>query len=120
MPCVKRHTKHFILILFGSPHRSIPTDAQYLKVVYSAEYPVFPADLAGRSFSRVLGTSQSCLELFLVELVRQPDAQFTSALNPIGYFIQFGEWGVTMGQLLSIPMMLIGLLLIIRSKPVSA
>ena len=56
----------------------------------------------------------------IVELVRQPDAQFTSALNPIGYVIQFGEWGVTMGQLLSIPMMLIGLLLIIRSKPVSA
>ena len=67
MPCVKRHTKHFILILFGSPHHSIPTDAQYLKVVYSAEYPVFPADLAGRSFSRVLGTSQSCLELFLLK-----------------------------------------------------
>jgi phosphatidylglycerol:prolipoprotein diacylglycerol transferase len=56
----------------------------------------------------------------IVELVRQPDAQFTSALNPIGYVIQFGEWGLTMGQLLSIPMILIGLFLIIRSKPVSA
>ncbi|MGB1601199.1 MAG: 3'-5' exonuclease, partial [Promethearchaeia archaeon] len=28
---------------------------------------MFPADLAGRSFSRVLGTSQSCLELFLLK-----------------------------------------------------
>jgi len=56
----------------------------------------------------------------IVELVRQPDAQFTFALNLVGYVIQFGEWGLTMGQLLSLPMILIGLFLIIRSKPVSA
>jgi len=56
----------------------------------------------------------------IVELVRQPDAQFTSALNPIGYVIQYGEPGTTMGHPLSIPLILISLLLIIRSKPVSA
>ena len=55
----------------------------------------------------------------IVELVRQPDAQFTSVLNPIGYVIQFGDWGITMGQLLSIPMVLIGLILMIRAKAIS-
>jgi len=53
--------------MYNFQDTSIPADAEYLKVVYSAEYPVFPADLAGRSFSRVLGTSQSCLELFLLK-----------------------------------------------------
>jgi len=53
--------------MYNFQDTSIPADAEYLKVVYSADYPVFPADLAGRSFSRVLGTSQSCLELFLLK-----------------------------------------------------
>jgi phosphatidylglycerol:prolipoprotein diacylglycerol transferase len=56
----------------------------------------------------------------IIELVRRPNTQFTSSLNPIGYVIQFGEWRLTMGQLLSIPMILIGLILISHSKPVSA
>ena len=47
-----------------------------------------------------------------VELFRQPDAQFGSPENPVGYIVQFDTWGLTMGQLLSLPMLLAGLALI--------
>jgi phosphatidylglycerol:prolipoprotein diacylglycerol transferase len=49
---------------------------------------------------------------YFVEFFRVPDAQFFSADNPFGFAYSFGEFGVTMGQTLSIPMILIGLLLI--------
>lgn len=45
---------------------------------------------------------------FLVEFVRQPDAQFVSAGNPLGLAWQIGGYGLTMGQMLSLPMILIG------------
>ena len=47
----------------------------------------------------------------LVELFRQPDAQFQSQSNPLGFFFQIGEFGLTMGQILSIPMVIIGFIL---------
>ena len=53
----------------------------------------------------------------IVQLAHQPDAQFTSDLNSIGRIIQFGDWGLTMRQLLSLPMILIGITLITLSKP---
>ena len=56
------------------------------------------------------------LSRFLVEFVRQPDAQFTSPNNPVGYALQIGGAGMTMGQLLSVPMVALGLWLITRSK----
>ncbi|WP_425091273.1 prolipoprotein diacylglyceryl transferase [Tropicimonas sp. S265A] len=59
---------------------------------------------------------------FVVELVRQPDAQFVSAENPVGYALQF--WangpGLTMGQLLSLPMIALGLWLVLRARPAPA
>ena len=53
---------------------------------------------------------------FLVELVRQPDAQFQGPNNPIGYALHLGDWGLTMGQLLSIPMILAGLYFCVRAN----
>ena len=47
-----------------------------------------------------------------VELFRQPDAQFMTADNPIGHALHFGTWGLTMGQVLSLPMIFAGLVLI--------
>lgn len=46
-----------------------------------------------------------------VELFRQPDAQFVTADNPIGHALQFGDWGLTMGQILSLPMVAGGIVL---------
>ncbi|RYH01430.1 prolipoprotein diacylglyceryl transferase [Salipiger sp. IMCC34102] len=49
---------------------------------------------------------------FVIEFVRQPDAQFQSPTNPLGWALDFGTWGLTMGQILSIPMFLFGCTLI--------
>jgi phosphatidylglycerol:prolipoprotein diacylglycerol transferase len=53
---------------------------------------------------------------FLVEFVRQPDAQFVTEGNPIGWAVQVGSLGLTMGQLLSLPMIAVGLWFIFRAK----
>ena len=52
----------------------------------------------------------------LVEFVRQPDEQFTSATDTVGYAIQFGGAGITQGQLLSLAMIAVGALFLIRSR----
>ncbi|SFA98982.1 Prolipoprotein diacylglyceryl transferase [Poseidonocella pacifica] len=57
------------------------------------------------------------LARFLVELVRQPDAQFMSPDNPVGYALQLGSFGLTMGQILSLPMIALGVWLILRVSP---
>jgi len=49
------------------------------------------------------------LSRFIVEFFRQADDQFITLDNPMGYVIQMGQAGVTMGQILSLPMLLIGL-----------
>ncbi|MDK3073200.1 prolipoprotein diacylglyceryl transferase [Sedimentitalea sp. JM2-8] len=56
------------------------------------------------------------LARFLVEFVRQPDAQFVSPGNPLGLAWQVGGYGLTMGQILSLPMIALGLLLVLRSR----
>lgn len=50
-----------------------------------------------------------------VEMFRQPDAQFQTPTNPLGYAVQMGELGVTMGQIMSLPMIALGLYLILAS-----
>ena len=54
---------------------------------------------------------------FMIEFVRQPDAQFTSPTNPIGWAYDFGTWGLTQGQALSIPMILAGVILVYLTRP---
>ncbi len=58
------------------------------------------------------------LARFAVEIVRQPDAQFVGPANPLGLAWQVGGYGLTMGQLLSLPMILLGLFLIRRARRV--
>ena len=53
---------------------------------------------------------------FLVEFVRQPDAQFVSPGNPLGLAWHVGGWGLTMGQMLSLPMIAVGLWFLIRAR----
>ena len=52
---------------------------------------------------------------FFVEYFRVPDQQFFSEDNPYGFAFRLGEYGVTMGQSLSLPMILVGVILCIRS-----
>ena len=53
---------------------------------------------------------------FAVEFARQPDAQFVSAGNPLGLALEMGGYGLTMGQLLSVPMIALGLYLIRQAR----
>ena len=61
-------------------------------------------------FLAVYGAARAFVELF-----RQPDAQFVTVDNPIGHALHFGGWGLTMGQILSLPMLLVGSILILRA-----
>ncbi|MCF6444079.1 prolipoprotein diacylglyceryl transferase [Nereida sp. MMG025] len=53
---------------------------------------------------------------FCVEFFRQPDFQFRTDDNPLGLALHIGGYGFTMGQLLSLPMIAIGLWLFLRSR----
>jgi len=69
--------------------------------------------LAGTFFA-VYGAAR-----LLVEFVRQPDAQFVSEGNPLGLALHWQGWGLTMGQILSLPMLVVGVAVIVmaRRKP---
>ncbi len=56
------------------------------------------------------------LARFIVEFFRQPDAQFITPDNPLGLAFHLGGYGLTMGQILSLPMLLFGLYLILRAR----
>src|SRR6056297_3260770 len=56
------------------------------------------------------------LARFLVEFVRQPDAQFVSPGNPLGLAWHIGGYGLTMGQILSLPMIAFGVAMILRAR----
>ncbi len=53
---------------------------------------------------------------FVVEFARQPDPQFISPGNPLGLAVHLNGVGLTMGQLLSLPMIALGLWLILRAR----
>lgn len=60
---------------------------------------------------------------FTVEFFRQADAQFITPDNPLGHVIGGPVWGLSMGQVLSLPMLVIGLgfaLFALRRPPVAA
>ncbi len=60
------------------------------------------------------------LSRMFVELFRVADAQFITPENPLGHVIGGPVWGLSMGQLLSLPMVLIGLFFILRARRASA
>jgi phosphatidylglycerol:prolipoprotein diacylglycerol transferase len=53
---------------------------------------------------------------FIVEFFRQADAQFITLDNPMGYAVQFGGLGLSMGQLLSLPMIAFGFAMVAWAK----
>jgi phosphatidylglycerol:prolipoprotein diacylglycerol transferase len=44
-----------------------------------------------------------------VEIFRNPDAQYITLDNPSGFVVGFADYGLTMGQVLSLPMLVVGL-----------
>lgn len=55
------------------------------------------------------------LSRFIVEFFRQPDAQFVTTGNPLGLAWHIGGYGLTMGQMLSLPMIALGMFFIWRA-----
>lgn len=53
---------------------------------------------------------------FFVEFFRQPDAQFVTAGNPLGLAWELGGFGLTMGQILCVPMIAVGVYFIMRAR----
>ncbi len=56
------------------------------------------------------------LARFVVEFVRQPDAQFIGPGNPLGLAWHVEGWGLTMGQILSLPMIAFGIGMILWAR----
>jgi phosphatidylglycerol:prolipoprotein diacylglycerol transferase len=56
------------------------------------------------------------LSRFVVEIFRQADAQFITPENPLGHVIQLAGFGLSMGQLLSLPMIAAGVWLAMRAR----
>lgn len=56
------------------------------------------------------------LARFAVEFVRQPDAHFIAPGNPLGLAWHVNGIGLTMGQLLCLPMIAVGIFMIHRSR----
>jgi len=78
-----------------------------LWLVYRRGWLKTPGALTG-VFLAIYGAAR-----FAVEFVRQPDLQFVTVDNPIGFAIALSpSIGLTMGQILSLPMLLAGLILI--------
>ena len=53
---------------------------------------------------------------YIVEFFREADPQFITLDNPLGYVYSFGSFGLSMGQFLSVPMILVGLLMVVLSS----
>jgi phosphatidylglycerol:prolipoprotein diacylglycerol transferase len=53
---------------------------------------------------------------FFVEVFRQADPQYITADNPMGYVLRLGDAGLSMGQLLSLPMIFGGLLILVLAR----
>lgn len=79
-------------------------------VIWRAGWLRFPGRTAGLFFAGY-GLSR-----FVVEFFRQPDAQFVSPGNSLGLAFHLGGYGLTMGQILSLPMIFVGLWFMIRAK----
>ncbi len=81
-----------------------------LTLAYKRGWLKKPGQLTGLFFAGY-GVSR-----FIVEFFRQADAQFITPENPWGHVVGLGQAGVTMGQLLSLPMIAIGIAVIIWAR----
>lgn len=106
-PCARHPSQLYEAALEG-----LLLGAVILYLVYRRGWLKVPGRIAGVFFTGY------GLARFTVEYFRQADFQFITPENPMGYALHWAGYGVTMGQLLSLPMVAIGVLffLIARRK----
>lgn len=103
-PCVRHASQIYEAILEG-----LILFVILIYLAFKKEILKHPGFIAGMFFIGY-GLSRCFVELF-----RQPDEQFQTPSNPLGFFIQIGDHGLTMGQVLSFPMVILGLLMCLTS-----
>ena len=103
-PCVRHASQIYEAILEG-----LILFVILIYLAFKKEMLKHPGFIAGIFFIGY-GLSRCFVELF-----RQPDEQFQTPSNPLGFFIQIGDHGLTMGQMLSFPMVILGLLMCLTS-----
>lgn len=81
-----------------------------LVLVWRYDWLKIPGQIAGLFFAGY-GSAR-----FFVEFYRQADPQFITPDNPLGYVIGSGSIGLSMGQLLSLPMIVIGIGVIVWAR----
>ncbi|KAJ1938565.1 DNA-directed DNA polymerase alpha catalytic subunit pol1, partial [Linderina macrospora] len=67
LPIIRRFDCKPVVRKYAFEIAGVPSEAEYLKVVYSFTQPALPADMKGTTFERTFGTSYSALELFLLK-----------------------------------------------------
>ena len=105
VPCARHPSQ-----LYQAGLEGLLLGAVLLWMVYRSRALQFPGRVAGVFF---LGYG---IARFVVELFRQADPQFITPDNPWGHVIGGAEFGITMGQTLSLPMIVLGLVLIALSR----
>ena len=98
VPCARHPSQ-----LYEAGLEGLVLGAVLLVLVYRHGWLKVPGQTAGLFFAGY-GVARFCVEYF-----RQADFQFITPDNPMGYALHWEGWGVTMGQLLSLPMVAIGL-----------
>jgi phosphatidylglycerol:prolipoprotein diacylglycerol transferase len=88
-PCVRHASQIYEAILEG-----LILFVILIYLAFKKEMLKHPGFIAGIFFTGY-GLSRCFVELF-----RKPDEQFQTPSNPLGFFIQIGDYGLTMGQML--------------------
>ena len=106
LPCVRHPSQ-----LYEAAFEGVLLFTLFMVLIWRRGWLRWPGAIAGLFFAGY------GLARFGVEFFRQPDVQFVSDQNPLGLYIHLDGWGLTAGQLLSLPMVLVGLWFLLRAKP---
>jgi phosphatidylglycerol:prolipoprotein diacylglycerol transferase len=104
-PCARHPSQ-----LYEAGLEGLLLGALLLILVWRFNWLKIPGQTAGLFFAGY-GVSR-----FFVEFFRQADAQYITLDNPFGYVLRAGEMGISMGQLLSLPMIVVGIWVVIWAR----
>jgi hypothetical protein len=62
----------------------VPSEADYLQVIYSSKFPALPSDLKGETFSHIFGANQSRFVLFMqLKIIHSYSSIITSDIHTL-------------------------------------